>query len=111
MLTDRLPATRRCRRRVGRTLYRIVQEGLTNAAKARPGARSSGSTVSGVARTTASTSWCATRSRFGAARTRTPGSGLGLLGLTERAELAGGRLETAPRTGDFVLHGWIPWAA
>ena len=40
-----------------------------------------------------------------------PGAGLGLIGLTERAELRGGRLEHRRRDGStFVLHGWIPWA-
>ena len=45
--------------------------------------------------TTASTSCCATRSA--SARPRRPASGLGLIGLSERAELRGGRLEYAPR--------------
>jgi len=41
----------------------------------------------------------------------TPGAGLGLVGLGERAKLAGGRLETR-REGDmFELHGWLPWTA
>ncbi len=39
----------------------------------------------------------------------TPGAGLGLVGLSERAKLAGGRLDTR-REGDvFELHGWLPW--
>jgi signal transduction histidine kinase len=39
----------------------------------------------------------------------TPGAGLGLVGLGERAKLAGGRLLTR-REGDmFELHGWLPW--
>ena len=45
---------------------------------------------------------------FGSA---TPGSGLGLVGLSERAELRGGRLAHRREGGSFVLHGWIPWAA
>ena len=40
---------------------------------------------------------------------RAPGSGWS--GLTERAELRGGRLEGRREDGTFVLHGWIPWAA
>jgi signal transduction histidine kinase len=43
--------------------------------------------------------------------TATPGAGLGLVGLTERAELRGGRLEARREGASFVLHGWIPWAA
>ena len=45
---------------------------------------------------------------FGSA---TPGSGLGLVGLSERAELRGGRLEARRDGATFVLHGWIPWEA
>ena len=45
---------------------------------------------------------------FGSA---TPGSGLGLVGLAERAELRGGRLDVRREGDTFVLRGWIPWAA
>jgi signal transduction histidine kinase len=39
-----------------------------------------------------------------------PGSGSGLIGLTERATLANGKLEHGPtRDGDFRLWVWIPW--
>jgi signal transduction histidine kinase len=90
----------------GRTLYRIVQEGITNARKHAPGSlltvKISGSPEDGldvVMRNPLG---------FGSA---TPGSGLGLVGLSERAELRGGRLETRREGASFVLHGWIPWAA
>ena len=36
---------------------------------------------------------------------------LGLVGLAERAQLRGGRIETSRDGSAFVLHGWIPWAA
>ena len=39
----------------------------------------------------------------------TPGAGLGLVGLVERAKLAGGRLDTRRERGSFELHGWLPW--
>jgi signal transduction histidine kinase len=41
-----------------------------------------------------------------------PGTGTGLVGLAERATLAGGRL-THGRTGadEFVLSAWLPWPA
>ena len=39
----------------------------------------------------------------------TPGSGLGLIGLVERAELIGGRLEHEASDGDFVVRAWLPW--
>ncbi|MEV1172006.1 sensor histidine kinase, partial [Nonomuraea sp. NPDC049784] len=41
---------------------------------------------------------------------RLPGAGAGLIGLTERAELAGGRLEHgATPDGEFVVRAWLPW--
>jgi signal transduction histidine kinase len=49
--------------------------------------------------------------RLGSAVSATPGSGLGLLGLTERAELIGGRLEHVRLDGDFVVRAWLPWPA
>jgi signal transduction histidine kinase len=92
---------------VGRTVYRIVQEGITNARKHAPGARLSievsGSPEDGVDITL--------RNPLGFGPTATPGSGLGLIGLSERAELRGGRLESHREGATFVLHGWIPWAA
>ena len=92
---------------VGRTLYRIVQEGITNAGKHAPGAvlriEVSGSPVDGVD--------IVLRNPLGFGPSRTPGSGLGLIGLTERAELRGGRLDARRDGQQFVLRGWIPWAA
>ena len=38
-----------------------------------------------------------------------PGSGSGLVGLTERVRLAGGQLDHAARRGEFRLHAWLPW--
>jgi signal transduction histidine kinase len=90
----------------GRTLYRIVQEGLTNARKHAPGTlltvELTGSPEDGLDVVMTNPLG------FGAA---VPGSGLGLVGLSERAELRGGRLETRREGASFVLHGWIPWAA
>jgi signal transduction histidine kinase len=92
---------------VGRTVYRIVQEGITNARKHAPGAvltvRLSGSPETGMD--------VLLRNPVGFGPTRTPGAGLGLVGLTERAELSGGHLVAGREGSTFVLHGWIPWAA
>jgi signal transduction histidine kinase len=42
--------------------------------------------------------------------TAIPGAGTGLIGLTERAALAGGRLEHGPTpAGEFRLWAWLPW--
>jgi signal transduction histidine kinase len=91
---------------VGRTVYRIVQEGITNARKHAPGSllsiRVSGTPEDGVD--------VELRNPLGFG-SRTPGAGLGLVGLSERAELRGGTLETRRDGTTFVLHGWIPWAA
>lgn len=98
---------------VGRTVYRIVQEGVTNAAKHAPAAsirvRVAGAPDRGVV--------VEVRNRLGFG-SGTPGAGLGLIGLAERAELRGGRLthrvEQAPETGGvgtFVLRAWLPWEA
>ncbi|HEU5035601.1 MAG TPA: histidine kinase [Nocardioides sp.] len=92
---------------VGRTIYRIVQEGITNARKHAPGAlltvRVSGTPDEGVE--------VLLRNPVGFGPSRTPGAGLGLVGLSERAELRGGRLTHGRDGSTFVLHGWIPWAA
>jgi signal transduction histidine kinase len=41
----------------------------------------------------------------------TPGAGLGLVGLGERAKLAGGRLATRVEGDMFELHSWLPWTS
>ncbi len=92
---------------VGRTLYRIVQEGITNARKHAPGSRLTiqvtGSPEGGVD--------IRMRNPLGFGPSAAPGAGLGLVGLAERAELAGGRLEHRRDGGTFLLHAWIPWTA
>jgi signal transduction histidine kinase len=106
-LSNRLSGTTPVPAVVGRTLYRIVQEGITNAGKHAPGAalriEVSGSPEEGVD--------IALRNPLGFGPSRTPGSGLGLIGLTERAELRGGRLQGRREGQLFVLQGWIPWTA
>jgi signal transduction histidine kinase len=92
---------------IGRTLYRIVQEGMTNAARHAPGCTLHigvhGSPEDGVT--------VELRNPLGVRTGSTPGAGLGLVGLTERTELRGGRLEGRREEGSWVLRGWIPWAA
>ncbi|MCW6006354.1 sensor histidine kinase [Micromonospora sp. CPCC 205371] len=96
---------------VGRNAYRIVQEGLTNARK-----HAGGSTVDVVVAGAAGSGlsvevrnpWPVGR----ASPSAIPGAGTGLVGLTERAALAGGRLEHGrTASGDFRLWAWLPWPA
>jgi signal transduction histidine kinase len=93
----------------GRTAYRIVQEGLTNARKHAPGttvrvevggAAGAGLTID------VRNPW----PPAGRATAAIPGTGTGLVGLAERATLAGGRLSHG-RTAEneFVLTAWLPW--
>ncbi|MEU5310919.1 histidine kinase [Streptomyces sp. NPDC021562] len=94
---------------VGRTAYRIAQEGLTNARKHAPGAevtvRVTGAPGDGLDITVHNPA-------PEAEAPPVPGSGQGLIGLTERAVLAGGRLEhRTTGAGGFELRAWLPWAA
>jgi signal transduction histidine kinase len=95
---------------VGRTTYRIVQEGLTNARKHAPSVTVivtvAGSRATGVDITIRNPARSAYSPVNGAS---TPGAGLGLVGLVERAKLAGGHLDTRRERGSFELHGWLPW--
>lgn len=99
---DQVPAT------IGRNAFRLVQETLTNARKHAPHTTvdvrvdgEPGGTLRVEVRNPL---------RVGAVRSVVPGAGLGLIGLTERADLTGGGLEhfTTP-TGDFVVRAWLPW--
>ncbi|MFC8273293.1 sensor histidine kinase [Streptomyces sp. NPDC057271] len=98
---DQVPAA------TGRTVYRIAQEGLTNARKHAPGAEVTltvrgrpGDGLTVEVRNPAPTGPVP----------QVPGSGQGLIGLTERATLAGGRLDHGPAPdGGFAVHAWLPW--
>ncbi|MFD7074877.1 sensor histidine kinase [Nocardioides sp. NPDC059952] len=89
---------------VGRSTYRVVQEGITNARKHAPGAALQvslqGSEEHGID--------VLLRNRLGF-DSNTPGAGLGLIGLTERVDLAGGRLAHRTEKDVFILEAWLPW--
>lgn len=93
---------------VGRTAFRIVQEGLTNARKHAPGALVR---VRVAASQEALTVEVRNRAPVQPAPTPAlPGAGSGLIGLRERVELAGGELRTeVAEGGDFVLTATLPW--
>ncbi|MFI8962331.1 histidine kinase [Streptomyces sp. NPDC053493] len=93
----------------GRTVYRIAQEALTNARKHAPGAEV---TVTLRGRPGEGLTVDVRNPAPAGPVPPVPGSGQGLIGLTERATLAGGRMEHGPDPdGGFSLHAWLPWPA
>jgi signal transduction histidine kinase len=93
---------------LGRTAYRVVQEGLTNARKHAPGrpirvllaGKPGGRLVIEIA------------NPVGPADPVADGTGTGLIGLTERVRLADGEIDhTISADGEFVLRAWLPWPA
>ncbi|MFW0792458.1 histidine kinase [Gordonia sp. CPCC 205515] len=91
-----------------RTLYRCLQEALTNARKHAPDTAVTvsvtGGPVAGVDLRVENPLSLQTNG------IGPPKSGFGLVGLAERVELSGGR-QSAARTDErcFVLHVWLPW--
>ncbi|MFJ6573550.1 sensor histidine kinase [Streptomyces sp. NPDC091292] len=91
----------------GRTCYRIVQEGLTNAAKHAPGAHIH-ITLDGTEGDKLEVS--VRNSPAITQHMRLPSSGFGLLGLGERINLAGGTLDHHPTPDNgYVLTARLPW--
>ncbi|WP_030554779.1 sensor histidine kinase [Streptomyces exfoliatus] len=91
----------------GRTVYRIAQEALTNARKHAPGTKV---TVTVRGRPGDGLTVGVHNPAPAGPVPHVPGSGQGLIGLTERAALAGGRLEHGPDPdGGFTLRAWLPW--
>jgi signal transduction histidine kinase len=100
---------------LGRTTYRIVQEGLTNARKhapgrpvrlllaGQPGGRLQVELANQVATAPASTQEPSLNGT---------GAGTGLIGLAERVRLAGGDIDHGVRAGgEFRLRARLPWPA
>jgi len=94
----------------GRTAYRVVQEGLTNARKHAPGepvqvvvdGRPGGGLLIEIRNPVVNGH---------AAGPAIGGSGTGLIGLTERVRLAGGELDHQAAGGEFRLSARLPWPA
>ncbi|HHU39908.1 MAG TPA: histidine kinase [Propionibacterium sp.] len=88
-----------------RHLYRIVQECLTNARKHAPGeaveVRLAGSPRDGIS--------VRVGNGLAGASATIPGAKLGLVGITERAQMLGGRLDAGVQGGRFVVDAWLPW--
>lgn len=91
----------------GRAAYRVVQEAVTNARKHAPGAvvriEAHGGPEEGL--------HLRVRNPLGFGQAGAPGSGLGLVGLSERTEQVGGTLAHGRKGDEFVLEVWLPWTA
>jgi signal transduction histidine kinase len=92
---------------IGRTVYRVVQESLTNVHKH---ARSASTEVVVYGDSGEGVTARVTNVRPVAAGSLLPGAGAGLVGLRERVQLAGGRLTTGPtQEGGWRVEAWLPW--
>lgn len=88
---------------IGRTMYRIVQEGITNARKHAAGTRlhiaidrSDGGILVVLS------------NPLSLRASAPPGSGLGLVGIEERVAVIGGRLERSETADHFCVRAWLP---
>src|SRR5215471_5949272 len=112
-LDDRVPDPAALPGAAGRTAYRIVQEGLTNARKHAPGepvqvvidGRPGGRLLIDIRNPLVN------GQAFPSAGPAIGGSGTGLIGLTERVRLAGGELDHQATDGEFRLSARLPWPA
>lgn len=88
---------------VGLTVYRIVQEALTNVARHAGDGPSARAVISGeTGELTVSVT------NRGAVRSASTGSGVGLVGMRERAEAVGGTLEAGPAAGGWRVNARMP---
>jgi signal transduction histidine kinase len=105
-LVEHLPDGDQAPGGTSRTVYRVVQEGLTNARK-----HAAGQPVTVLVTGRPGEGLRVEVSNPLGAATATPGSGTGLVGLSERMAFCGGRIEHS-RDGDrFRLQAWLPWPA
>ena len=116
--SDRVDTTTPVPPATGRTVYRIVQEGITNVRKHAPGSEvaisSTGDPRTGITVVLANPLANALANALAdapGARGGAPGAGLGLVGLRERIDLRGGRLDQRTEDATFVLEAWLPWTA
>lgn len=90
----------------GRHAYRVLQEALTNARKHAPHAKQYLELIGAPGEGLTITS----RNHVTAQPGEVPGAGVGLVGLAERAQITGGRIEHGiTPDGDFELKVWLPW--
>ncbi|QDP95106.1 hypothetical protein FOE78_03515 [Microlunatus elymi] len=101
MISERLPD------QLGRAVYRIVQEGLTNASRHAPGAPVS-VTIEGAVGEQVTVTISNPLRIVGSSL---PDSGFGLIGLQERVALLGGTLQSGSRFDRYQLQVRLPWSA
>jgi signal transduction histidine kinase len=92
---------------VGATVYRIVQESLTNAAKHAPGAVVDVCVAAERGTVDVLVANGPPAVRFGARETGR-GAGLGLIAMAERAEAIGGSFSAGPISGGWQVHAVLP---
>lgn len=92
---------------IGRTAFRVLQEGMTNARKHAPG-RTVAVELHGEPGEHLLIELRNPLPPYPSEATN-DGSGLGLVGLTERIRLAGGELEHGAADGGFRLRARLPW--
>jgi signal transduction histidine kinase len=91
---------------LGRAAYRIIQEGLTNARKHGSGPGASVRLLGAAGRGLRIT---IVNPFSGTGDATSPGLGLGLVGIAERVELAGGTVRFGPERDLFRLEADLPW--
>ena len=89
------------------TIYRLVQESLTNTVKHATGANHAGVTIrTGPVGTEV---WIVDNgTASGVPSQHAPGSGQGIIGMHERAAGHGGRVETGRTTTGWMVRAWFP---
>ncbi len=101
---------------LARAAYRILQESVTNATKHAPGSGVSiqmwGGPQEGVSIAVAN--WLpnpdsAFRPSGNGVSRPVTGSGMGVLGMTERARALGGTLSAGPDGNHWLVKAWMPW--
>lgn len=89
---------------VARCIHRVIQEGITNAARHAPG-----STVTvTIDRSAAETQVTVTNTPPDTSLRRNPGSRIGFVALQERLQACGGTLSAGPHHGGFRLIARVP---
>jgi signal transduction histidine kinase len=93
---------------LGRTVYRVVQEALTNVHKHAHGV-SAAVLVRGRPGGRIDIEVANPRPVGSSVEPLLPGTGTGLDGLAERVRLAGGQVQAGPTPDGFRVRAWLPW--